>query len=445
MSAAPARVAEASAVADRLTAWAAGRRDVVALGLAGSWAAARARDDSDIDLIVLTPGRRDLAGDLRWLPEALGPDVRVARVQDWGPHLTEVRAELPGGFEVELGLADPAWAGVAPVDPGTARVVTDGWVTLHDPQGVLAALTTTLDQRPPADFDITEDLVRDLLAAQHPDLAALPLHHEAGGWDNEMWRLGDGLAVRLPRRGIAAALLANEDRWLPVLAPLVPVPVPTPVRLGHPGAGYPYPWSVVPWLAGAPAWRTDPADRAAWAVDLADALAALHVPADPAAPVNPFRAVPLAERDEAVRQRLVPPLAGSRAATEQLAVLWADALAAEPWSGPPLWVHGDAHPANLLVDADDPGRLAGLLDFGDLSAGDPACDLATAWLTFDADARAAFRGRLAERGLLSDDLWRRARGWAVAMGLAMARRPSNVAIGSIGRHAVDQLLAEPLP
>lgn len=291
-------------------------------------------------------------------------------------------------------------------------------------------------ERPPADVEVDEPAVRALLAAQHPDLAHLPLRRAGGGWDNEMWRLGDDLAVRLPRRAQAGPLAAHEHRWLPVLVQRLAVPVPAPVRLGRPTPEYPYPWAVVPWLPGVPAWRTPVADRAAWAAELADTLVDLHAVADADAPANPFRGVPLAERDEAVRERLAPP--GIDGAP-RLAALWSDALAADPWDGPPLWLHGDPHPANLLVAG---GRLAGLADFGDMTAGDPATDLATAWLTFDATGRAAFRARLARRGAADDATWRRARGWAVVMATAMLRRPSDASIAAIGRHALGELLTE---
>lgn len=428
--------ADVAALLGRVPAWAAAHDDVVGVGLCGSWAAARARDDSDVDLVLLTTARAARGADTAWVAGLLGDGVRVERVQTWGPHLTEVRCALPTGLDVELGLADPAWAATDPVDPGTARVVGDGFLVLHDPAGALAALADVVGRRPPADVAVDADLVRRVLATQHPDLADLPLRHAGGGWDNEMWRLGEDLAVRLPRREMARRLATNEQRWLPVLARLVEVAIPAPVRVGEPGEGYPYRWSVVPWLPGAPAWRTPPTSRRAWATDLADALADLHVPAAPEAPENPVRAVPLARRDGAVRQRLLLPGVDPDG---RLRALWEDALAAPEWSGPPLWAHGDAHPANLLTDGE---RLTGLVDFGDLTAGDPACDLATAWLTFDAEGRAAFADRLAARGAVDDATWRRARGWAVAMALVMVLRPADPQLASIGRHAVAQLTAE---
>ncbi len=293
---------------------------------------------------------------------------------------------------------------------------------------------TAEGHRPPADVVVTEPLVRALLAGQHPDLAELPLTHAGGGWDNEMWRLGPELAVRLPRREPGALLAAHEQRWLPRLAELVPVAIPAPVRSGAPADGYPYPWSVVRWVVGTPAWRQPVPERSAWAGDLADALADLHAPAPPDAPENPFRGGPLAERDDRVRSRL--------AGTERAGLLdlWSDALAAPDWAGPAVWLHGDPHPANLLVRD---GHLAGIVDFGDMTSGDPATDLSAAWLTFDAVGRRAFRARLEARGALDKATWRRSRGWAVALAAYMAELPeAEGVISAIGRHAVRELLAE---
>ncbi|HEY0119744.1 MAG TPA: phosphotransferase, partial [Cellulomonas sp.] len=152
------------------------------------------------------------------------------------------------------------------------------------------------------EVQIDEPLVRALLRSQHPDLAGLSLVRVAQGWDNVTFRLGDDLAVRLPARATAAALLRHEQHWLPILAPLLPVPVPAPVRLGRPGTAFAWPWSVVPWLAGTPADELTPADRDAWAEQLAGTLAALHghTPADTGTalpvPDNPVRGVPLRAR-----------------------------------------------------------------------------------------------------------------------------------------------------
>lgn len=301
-----------------------------------------------------------------------------------------------------------------------------------------------MPDKPPAEVDLTPGLVRDLLAEQHPDLADLPVRLVAHGWDNGTFRLGDDLAVRLPRRAAAAHLVEHEQRWLGVLAGLCPVPVPAPVRLGRPGPLFPWSWSVVPWFAGRHAADEPVAARTAWAGTLAEALAALHVPAPADAPVNPVRGGSLAGRGAALTERIaaghldaVLPGADPRALA-----LWHDALAAPAWPGPPVWLHGDPHPANLVTRD---GALAALLDFGDVTAGDPACDLATAWLTFDDAGRGAFRARsdaLADSaGPPDPGRWRRAAGWALVMGSALVTHSDDdPALAAIGAHTVRELL-----
>jgi aminoglycoside phosphotransferase (APT) family kinase protein len=264
---------------------------------------------------------------------------------------------------------------------------------------------------PPADITVTVPLVRRLLREQHPDLAPLPLRVVANGWDNVMLRLGDDLVVRMPRREVAAHLVAHEQRWLPTIRMLVGdvVAVPAPVRIGRPSDTYPWPWSVVPWVHGVPAGPT-PVDAPAVVDALADFVDALHVPAPADAPHNPVRGGPLAGRSHAVAERLA---SGAVPRADAVAALWGRAVAVPGWAGPPVWLHGDLHPFNLVVDDD---RLVAVVDFGDVTAGDPATDLATAWLTFGREARVRFRARLAA----DDATWMRARGWAVAMATALA-------------------------
>lgn len=267
-----------------------------------------------------------------------------------------------------------------------------------------------------ADILVDAALARRLVRRQHPDLDA-PLRPVAAGWDNAVYRLGEHLCLRLPRRRAAAGLIRNEQRWLPRLAPALPLPVPVPVRVGVPSAQYPWPWSITPWLPGTPVTRMPVERRAALAGPLARFLTALHVPAPREAPANPVRGVPLATRAEAMAQRFA---AGRVPAA--LRALWDELVAVPGWSGPPLWLHGDPHPGNLL--ADPGGALGAVIDFGDLTAGDPATDLAAAWLVFDAPARAAFRDAL-RPGLGDDeDAWQRGRGWALNIGAAVAADPT---------------------
>ncbi|MEV7971989.1 aminoglycoside phosphotransferase family protein [Cellulomonas sp. NPDC089187] len=287
--------------------------------------------------------------------------------------------------------------------------------------------------RPAAEVEITPDLVRDLLRAQHPDLAGLALGPAVDGWDNVTMPLGDELAVRLPRRVQGVDPIRHEQRWLPVLAAHCPLPIPTPLRTGSPTDTYPWPWSIVPWFTGQIAAEQPVAERTSWATALADALSGLHAMDAPAdAPLNPVRGGELRARESALLDRLthVP------VDPEPVLALWQRAVTAPAWPHAPRWLHGDPHPANLLVRD---GRLAALLDFGDMTGGDPACDLATAWLTFDAEGRAAFRDRIGDH----DDpaLWTRAAGWALVMASAMcAHSEDDPVIGPIGRHAIAQLL-----
>src|SRR5579862_6443887 len=146
---------------------------------------------------------------------------------------------------------------------------------------------------PAADIEIDTPLVRALLNAQHPDLASLPLIDVGTGWDNNVYRLGDDLVVRLPRRAAAAALIEHEQRWLPELAPGLPLPIPTPVRTGQPGSGYPWSWTVTRWLIGQSATISPPHDLATAAIELGGFLGALHQAAPSDAPRNDVRGVPL--------------------------------------------------------------------------------------------------------------------------------------------------------
>ncbi|MBD5787666.1 aminoglycoside phosphotransferase family protein [Cellulosimicrobium terreum] len=304
---------------------------------------------------------------------------------------------------------------------------------------------------PTAEVDVTVGLARALLVEQHPDLADLPLVLVANGWDNVVMRLGDDLALRLPRRAAAATLVENEQRWLPMLARSLPVPVPAPVRVGRPSHGltapaYPWSWSVVPWFDGVAVSTLPPTDRSALAEPLADVVAALHVPAPREAPVNPFRGVPLAARDTALRGRLAP---GSVPGAGRLLDLWARLVGTPVWDGPAVWLHGDLHPANVVAvagSAAEPrgaARLAAVVDFGDVTSGDPATDLATAWLTFDAPARAVFRDRVTTLSGTEDETWDRALAWAVLFtSMLLAHSDDAPHLRAIGEHARDQVLAD---
>lgn len=288
---------------------------------------------------------------------------------------------------------------------------------------------------PAADLGIDAELVHGLLAEQHPDLAHLPLRLVASGWDNCIFRLGNALALRIPRRESAAHLVRHEQLALPVLPSRLPLSVPLPVRVGVPSARFGWHWSIVPWFQGRTvADSTMRADGAA-AAGLAAFVTALHVPAPEDAPVNPVRGVALARRDAVMGERFS---SGAVARSAEVRAVWRAALAAPRWSGPALWLHGDLHPANLLARA---GRLTAVIDFGDVTAGDPATDLATAWLTFDASARTVFRAGAGAGIGVDDATWLRARGWAACIGAAMVvtTEPGSLS-HRIGTAALEQVL-----
>ena len=288
------------------------------------------------------------------------------------------------------------------------------------------------------EVEIDDALVRRLLAAQHPDLAGLPLQRAGHGWDNVLFRLGDDLAVRLPRRIEAAHLVEHEQRWLPLLAADLPLPTSRPERVGTPGLGYPWRWSVVPWFPGNAALETPPVDAGDAADALGGFLARLHRPAPPDAPPNPYRGVALSARPPmavalervAARGRELP--AGT--SREALCDRWSEFVAVPAWPGPPQWLHGDMHPGNLIVDR---GRLTGVVDWGDLCAGDPATDLAVGWLALPAPVRPRFR---AAYGDVDDDTWARAEGWALGLAVAyLAGSPDGFGLIALAERLITEL------
>jgi aminoglycoside phosphotransferase (APT) family kinase protein len=275
---------------------------------------------------------------------------------------------------------------------------------------------------PVAEIAVDDALVRRLLAAQHPDLAALPLNRVASGWDNITFRLGERLAVRVPRREAGAPLIVNE-RWLGAFAPWLPLPTPAPVRAGAATDFYPWPWSIVRWIDGAA-----PTGAVALpepeALRLAAFLKTLHRAAPDSAPANDVRGVPLAARAPAVEERF-PRLAYALAPPVRAA--WTAALAA-PVATQRVWLHGDLHPTNVLLKN---GALAAIIDWGDICAGDAATDLAAFWMLFEAGPRdAGLAAYGADAALIA-----RARGWAISFGSVLLDtgridNPIHAAIGA---------------
>jgi aminoglycoside phosphotransferase (APT) family kinase protein len=255
------------------------------------------------------------------------------------------------------------------------------------------------------ELEIGEGLVRSLLAEQFPEWVELPLRRiEPSGTVNEIFRLGDGLTVRLARREGPTGPGSRELDWLPKLAPRLPVEIPVPVAQGRPGRGDPAFWEIHTWVDGETV-PVEEIDAIQAALDLAELVRTLQA-LDPSGAPPPGRGVALAERDSAFHFWLERFEGDPRAVAE-----WEQALAAPPWDGPPIWHHGDLDCRNWLVRD---GRIAGVIDWGAMGVGDPACDVMVAWKLRSHAARDAFREALPT----DDATWARARGWAVSQAVA---------------------------
>jgi aminoglycoside phosphotransferase (APT) family kinase protein len=289
----------------------------------------------------------------------------------------------------------------------------------------------------PDEVSIGLPLATRLVAEQFPHWAQLPLAEvRSAGVDNGVYRLGDELAVRLPRRRAVAAEADRLYRWLPRLAPHLPLAVPMPLARGTPGAGFPFPWLVCQWLDGQDIGADPDVDLADTAVRLGRFVAALHRIDATGAPPTPYRGGPLSTLDNRVRG-LIADLGADRTIDPQpVTASWERALAAPAWDGAPVWVHADLSPVNLLARQH---RLAAVIDFGGLGAGDPAIDLLPAWTWLAAPARDRFRAQVEP----DDATWARGRGWALSLGLAAIRhyRHANPVLAAGGQHAVAEILA----
>lgn len=258
------------------------------------------------------------------------------------------------------------------------------------------------------DVQIDTALVRRLLRAQFPGWSELPLQPiEPGGWDNRTFRLGDALLVRMPSAAGYAPQVEKEQRWLPVLAPLLPLAIPIPAAVGQPGEGYPWQWSVLRWLEGEDANSARGTDRCGIATALAGFIRALQR-IDPSGGPSPGahncqRGGPLLTYDEQTRRAIA--CLGSSIDEQAARELWEAALIATD-DNHRLWLHGDLSAGNLLLNQ---GRLSAVIDFGCCAVGDPACDLAIAWTYFDRATRDRFRAELA----IDEKSWTRGRGWAL--------------------------------
>lgn len=295
------------------------------------------------------------------------------------------------------------------------------------------------DRFDPALF--TADNVSRLVASQFPQWANLPVREVSlQGWDNRTFRLGDELSVRLPSAAGYVPQIEKEHRWLPRLAPCLPLPIPVPLAKGQPAQGYPSEWSIYRWLPGEPVATACIPDLTRFASDLASFLGALYR-IDPdggpiAGPHSFYRGGPLSTYDAETR-RSIDALRDEIDANLPTAI-WEEALAAT-WQEPPVWVHGDVAVANLLVQD---GRLSAVIDFGCSAVGDPACDTVIAWTFFSGSSREAFRNKLP----VEPGAWTRGRGWALwkALILIAGYRTTDEGKANEARRILTEVLNSPL-
>jgi aminoglycoside phosphotransferase (APT) family kinase protein len=284
------------------------------------------------------------------------------------------------------------------------------------------------------EVDTDVPLVRRLLASQHPRWAGLPIERfPSAGTDNAMYRLGDDMAVRLPRTRGAADVVAKEQRWLPILAPRLPLAVPLPLATGEPEGEFPYPWGVVQWLPGEPATLDRLDDPVRAALDLAAFVRALQG-IDPTDGPTDKRGLPVRRQDEMVRTgiRRLRGEVDAGAVTEA----WNRAITVPDYDGPPRWFHGDLPHRNVLATS---GSLTAVIDWGTCGVGDPAIETGIAWTLFPPDARGAYRDALG----VDDATWERGKGWALTgvFGISYYRDTNPTLVANVIR-GIEAVLAD---
>jgi aminoglycoside phosphotransferase (APT) family kinase protein len=289
--------------------------------------------------------------------------------------------------------------------------------------------------------DIDTPLVRELVAVQFPQWAALPLKPvESSGLVNAIYRLGSDLSARLPLRPSITDEVRREQAKLAALAPFLPVAIPSVEAIGSPTDAFPGEWSVHRWFTGGHPSPDALADPRGLATDLAafvDAFRRIDLPdRPPAYPGERRTRAPMAAMDSSTRKAIseLDGLIDTRAALAS----WEESLTA-PSDGREVWVHSDLTPSNLLVSAK--GRLTAVLDFETCGVGDPACDLFPVWHLLPADVRDEFRAALD----VDEATWLRGRGRVLSQALIVwsYQKDTNPAMANYARRVIGEVLAAP--
>ncbi|OJU40926.1 MAG: hypothetical protein BGN97_07910 [Microbacterium sp. 69-10] len=256
--------------------------------------------------------------------------------------------------------------------------------------------------------EITSSLVRSLVSEQFPQWSELPIRPvQVQGWDNRTFQLGDRMAVRLPSADGYVAGLVREEQTLAILGSTLPVAIPRVVATGAPSAAFDRPWSVREWIEGHTLTEVDARRREGAIGGVGDALRQLQACDTAGGPwagsASAYRGCHISAVGVEIPDRLS---LLDKSQADRCRALW-DAAVTTVWTGPPVWVHGDVAPGNMLFDSG--GRLVALIDFGQTCVGDPACDLAFAWLSCSSRERDLLRERLE----LPEDAWLRGGAWAL--------------------------------
>lgn len=270
--------------------------------------------------------------------------------------------------------------------------------------------STMITSDPHPEVDINEELVKTLIETQFPAFSHLEISLLDAGWDNENYRLGPDYIIRLPRREVAVALLLHEIAWLPKLKDKLPLNIPAPIGVGKPDDSFPWPWSIIPWFEGQTANLHPPAESEA--LKLIAFLTILHQQDPEHAPFNSSRSVPLVKKDEAIQERIKRLKEKTNLVTPRIEEMWAEAIQ-EAVPRTQSLIHGDLHARNIIIHGNE---IEAIIDWGDITAGDPATDFACLWMLFENDAirQEAFHAYGATQSLI-----KRAMGWAIFFGITL--------------------------
>lgn len=289
------------------------------------------------------------------------------------------------------------------------------------------------------EVDISEKLAGQLLTDQFPQWSEQMLTTvKSEGTDNIIYKLGESMCVRLPRKPKAAGHVEKEQQWLPLLAPHLSVAIPDPIGKGRPTDYYPFPWSVYSWLEGKDALAANITDYDQIAIDLARFLKELWGVDTSNAPLATeinIRGTPLANRDAETREAITA--VGNMFDPTALTKAWDRALRAPNWERQPVWIHGDMLPANIIIYRDHVGAV---IDFSGICVGDPACDLLIAWNLLPPESRAVLR----QAAGVDDATWERGRGHALSQALIFIPYYQDTHPSGVGRakKTIDNILAE---